>query len=423
MAKINVLPADTYILVSKSNLNDFHRKILINLYEPIIGTIATNLYFNFWSQLERKKEEYNHYYLVANMGINLDLIIEAKEKLEAIGLIKTYINKKEQSIKKFIYEVYSPLEPYEFLSSPLLNTLLMNNIGEDEYKKIETLFAQDKQNLDDYQDITCTFSEIFKVECDTTIDSSNIKKSLKNKIILESNIDIDNIISLIPDEMLNKKSITKELINTINNLSFVYNLNEEDLKEIIINSINVEHKIDKEKLKITSRNYYEFNHGSKKTNLLYKKQPENLKENNTTNKMVYTFENTSPYDFLKSKYNNANPTKTDLKIVEYLLENLKFPSGVVNVLIDYVLKTNDNKLTKSYIETIAGQWKRNNINTVIEAMTLAKKEYKARKNIKNKIEKNIEVTPKWVNKNIKSEIATKEEQEQISQMLKELVGE
>lgn len=417
---IKVLPADTYNLISKSNLTDYDIKVLTMLYQPIIGSVATNLYFTFWTALETQNREYNHYNLMVNMGLNLDLIIEAREKLEAIGLIKSYLNKEEKSIKHFLYVLYEPLSPYEFISSPLLNTLLLNNLGENEYNKLISLFKQENIDLTNYKDITCTFNEVFKMSNDLVTNDTNIKKSLKNTINIENNVDISGVLDLIPDEMLNKKAITKETINTINNLSFIYNLNEEDLKEIIMNSIGIDHKIDKEEIKRNSRSYYEFNHNGNDPKAVYRKQPENLKtanlDNTNKDKMIYTFENTNPYDFLEDEYNGVAPTKSDLKIIEYLIDEMKFQPAIVNVLIYFVLRTNSNKLTKAYIETIAGQWKRENINTVPKAMAFAKKEFQSRKKHKEKI-------PSWVDKNITSEIASKEEQEQISKMLKELVGE
>ena len=48
--------------------------------------------------------------------------------------------------------------------------------------------------------------------------------------------------------------------------------------------------------------------------------------------------------------------------------------AVVNVLVDYVLKKNNNKLTQAFVETIASQWKRCNIETASEAIELARKE-------------------------------------------------
>mgnify|MGYP002515624852 CR=1 FL=1 len=62
--------------------------------------------------------------------------------------------------------------------------------------------------------------------------------------------------------------------------------------------------------------------------------------------MVYTFENISPYDYLRAKYKGAEPTSRDLKLVEHLLIDQKLQPGVVNVLISYVLKTNNEQLKK-----------------------------------------------------------------------------
>ena len=59
--------------------------------------------------------------------------------------------------------------------------------------------------------------------------------------------------------------------------------------------------------------------------------------------------------------------------------------GVVNVLIDYILKTNNNKLTRNLAETIAGQWQRLKIETVDEAMRVAEKEHKKYKKTTFKI--------------------------------------
>ena len=80
MLKKIVLPADTYVVVNKTILSDQDRKLLTMLYQPIIGSVATNLYFSFWANLDRNEivsMEYTHHYLMANMQLNLDEIIEA----------------------------------------------------------------------------------------------------------------------------------------------------------------------------------------------------------------------------------------------------------------------------------------------------------------------------------------------------------
>ena len=109
-----------------------------------------------------------------------------------------------------------------------------------------------------------------------------------------------------------------------------------------------------------------------------------------------------------------------MKLIEDLMIDYKLNAGVVNVLIDYVLKTNDNKLNRSLVETIAGQWSRNKIETVEEAMDIAKKNHKSVKkkvSVRNDI-KTKEV-PDWMNKNIEVNNATDEEIKAMEDLLKE----
>ena len=132
--------------------------------------------------------------------------------------------------------------------------------------------------------------------------------------------------------------------------------------------------------------------------------------------MIYIFENTTPYDFLKSKYKNNNPTPRDLKLLEFLALDLNMPPAVINVLIDYVLKISDNKLNKAYVEAIAGQWTRLGIKTAKLAMEQAKKEYK--KKPKKELNKSVKL-PVWFDNEQKDNKVSEEEKKEIEALLKE----
>ena len=106
---------------------------------------------------------------------------------------------------------------------------------------------------------------------------------------------------------------------------------------------------------------------------------------------------------MKKSYGNVEPTNRDKKLIENLMLDQKLNPGVINVLIDYVLKVNNKKLNKDYVETIVGQWKRLKVETVVDAMEVCKKEHKKFKKIivKNdlKVNSNIdENVPSWFNK-------------------------
>ena len=180
--------------------------------------------------------------------------------------------------------------------------------------------------------------------------------------------------------------------------------------------------LNKEELRKMCRKYYQYNNGGLPT-LVYRTQPEYLKnptgDNSKRGRLIAVFENTSPYDFLKSKYNGVNPTPRDLKLLEMLLIDLELNPAVVNVLIDYSLKLNNNKLTSGFIETIAGQWKRAKIETATQAMEYAEKEYKKKGKKENVSKtKNKTIEPSWFNENIEKKEASDAEKAELEALIK-----
>jgi len=137
--------------------------------------------------------------------------------------------------------------------------------------------------------------------------------------------------------------------------------------------------------------------------------------------MLYIFENTSPYDYLRKKYKGATPTSRDVKLLEFLAVDLKLKPGVINVLVDYVLRVNDNKLNRNFVETIAGQWARLGFSTVDDAMKHAEKEHKKLKK-KMPVQKQKfqnESVPVWFNENNERKEVTEEERRELEALLEE----
>ncbi len=423
----SILPADTFVIINKTCLTEYDKKLILNLYQPIIGGLATTLYFTFWSYLDKSEIfslEWTHHHLMTSTQLNLDTIVSVREKLEGIGLLKTYY--KKNSVNNYIYELYSPLNAYEFFNNPILSTTLLSNVGKIEFQKLLDYYKLPNFNLTEYENITCSFSDVFDSVSNPNLDYyDNLKGINKNSLDIKDSINLSEMLSLIPDELVNKRTITKDIRQILLKLAFIYNFTNEEMTEIIMNSISLEHKIDSELLKNNAEKYYKFEHSGTLPTLIYKKQPEYLRKNITDtskkSKLIYQFENISPYDFLTSKNGGIKPSSADLNIVSYLMVDLNMLPGVVNVLIDYVLKINDNKLNRAFIESIASQWLRHNIKTVEDAMNIAEREYKRRnKVVENKVQTKKEVKkPKWFDQNINASEASLEEQEAMEKLLSE----
>ena len=172
MKKVSLLPADSYIVVNKSILTEEDKKNLINLYEPIIGPLPISLYLTLWGDLDRSEvmsKDFTHHHLMTFLKTKLEDIREAREALEAVGLIKTYL-KEEKDINHYIYELFSPISAYEFFNHPVLNIILYNNIGENEYKDLIKEYKKPISRYDDYEEISSKLNDTFK----SSIDSDTI---------------------------------------------------------------------------------------------------------------------------------------------------------------------------------------------------------------------------------------------------------
>lgn len=430
MREINILPADTFVVVNRTILNENDRKIISMLYQPIIGSMAVSLYYTLWADLDKTEllsAEYTHHHLMTSLRIKMDSIVTARKKLEAVGLLKTFV--KKGNVNNYVYEMFSPISASEFFNHPILNIVLYNNVGKKEYENLLHYFKVPKINLSSYEELTSRFDEVFETVPSSTYNSLNedLRVNKTGEIKIDDAFDFDMLISLVPNGVITNKTFSKEIKELINNLSFVYNMDATEMKTPILNSIKENGHIDKTLLRKNVRNYYKYENDNKLPSLVYKSQPEYLKNpvgaDDKRSKMIYVFENTTPYNFLKGRNNGAKPSARDLSLLETLLSDFKLNPGVVNVLIDYVLKINNKKLTRGFLETIASQWKRLNVETVEEAMKAAEKEYKKSKSlVENKPLSKIikeEKLPDWFNQNIKKEKISEEEEKSLKEMLKE----
>ena len=436
MRNISILPADTYVVVNKTVIREDDRRLLTMLYQPIIGYTAVSLYFTLiddLDELKRISNDLTHHHLMSIMQLRLEDIMIAREKLEAVGLLKTYL--KKGNVNNYVYLLYSPISANEFFNHPILNIVLYNNIGKREYLKRQEMFKVPRVRLTDYEDVSHKFNEVFK--------SSNLKpfeviedieKREEGTIILDDMIDFNLLIASIPSGLVSNRCFNEDTKKLINNLSLVYNIDTERMSGLVRASLNEKGLIDKALLRKNCRNYYSFENVGNLPTLVYQTQPDYLKkpvgDNSKWAKMVYTFENTSPYDYLRSKYKGAEPTKRDLQLIEELMLDQNLSAGDVNVLISYALKVNNQKLNRNYLETIAGQWKRLNIETVEEAMKLTEKEYKKMKKIantttksKSTVKKNTkeEILPDWFDKEVEASSVNEEEKNELDKLIDSLV--
>ena len=423
--KNSLLPADTYTIINQTILTEVDKKIIISLYEPIIGPIAVSLYLTLWADLDKLEimsKDFTHHHLMTILKTKLVDIENARKSLEAVGLLKSYI-KRNDNINEYLYELYSPLSASEFLNHPVLSVLLLNNIGENEYNIILNNYKRHTFSKGDYEEITSSMNETFK-SVNESVYEENIRSVKKLGVNIESSIDFELLESTLPKGLVTSKTFNKKTRDLINQLAFIYNIDSIKMSEIIRLVIDEYGIINRDKLRISTRKNYEYNNNGSLPTIVYRTQPEYLKspsgDLSNRGKMIHVFENTKPYDFLKSKNRGIKPTSRDLKLLEHLAVDFDLPPGVINVLVDYALLVNNGKLNSAYLETIAGDWSRRNVKTVEDAMSIAEKGHKKNvKVVKEITKKDVVNVPAWMDKDNKSEKMSEEELAELESMFEE----
>jgi len=426
MEKYNLVPADTYVVVNKTILHNEDRKIITSLYLPIIGTDAVMLYFTLWADLDNSEilsSEFSHQKLVSSLRITINELQTSFDKLEAIGLIKAFI--KEGNVNNYIYEIFSPVSASEFLSHPILNIVLYSNVGKREYDNLVKAFKIPRLNTSNYKDITKSFNDVFESTSMTSYDLSleDIRKYNKLKLNINSNFDFNFLISSMPKNLDTSKMFSKDIKELIINLSFIYDIDAIKMANIVKVSLNDNGTINRESLRKNSRNFYQFSNGGLLPTIIDNNQPEYLRktigDTSRRAKMIYTFETISPRELLINKNNGNEPTRRDLKLIEDLLVDYKLKPGVVNVLLDYAINVNNKKLTRGFVETIAGEWQRKGIETVEDAMNNCEKVHK-KSSKRNYKDDNVNMkTPDWFDKEIDKSNVSDGEENQLEELLKE----
>lgn len=422
----SVYPADTYVVVNQTILTEIDKKTLISLYEPIIGPTAVSLYLTLWSDLDKAEmisRNYTHHHLMTILKGSLDIILSSRQSLEALGLLKSFV-KRDENINEYLYELYSPMSPYDFFNHPVLSVVLLNNVGEIEYNNLLQYYKKKSVNKNDYEEITSSMNNTFKSVTPMQEQVEIVRKVSKNDINLNQVIDFDLLEISLPKGMVNSRTLNKKTKELINQLAYIYNIDTVKMSEIIRLVIDEFGLINKEKLREAVRKNYEYNNNGSLPTIVFRTQPEHLKspkgDNSNRGKMIYVFENTRPYDFLKSKNKGIRPSTRDLKLMEHLAVDFELPAGVINVLIDYALRINDGKLIPKYLEAIAGEWARKSVKTVEDAMNIAEKGHKkVVKNVKE-IRPKVEVkAPAWMYKENEKQEMSKEDIEEMEELLSE----
>lgn len=361
---------------NKCQLNSEDISSLTLLYLPLIGLDSFALYQGLTS-LEAKKEFFIKK-LVHLTGIStLKELTNAFDKLEGIGLVKTYYKKD----KGYVFDIINPLSQSDFLKEEVLVDLLETQIGSSE---IEELKKNNVSIISGYKDISKKFSDVYT---SSTKQSKNIINNLVKPTINIENPDFNYSLfkmlfdsSFIDDEILNEEKFKTLIIK----ISYVYKLNEDDMKEVVFNSFNIDKRCDYASLSKYARNIFQKKYKVDTPQIVTKKEDQFIQStyDDPILRLCNDLESKSPSEVLES-LSKMKATPSELKIFEDLYTNTNLSKGAINFMIMLVNEEKNGELPSyNYFEKIASTWSRAKVKTALDAYKYIEKRNSEKKEVK-----------------------------------------
>lgn len=381
-------PLVGYWCLPNGHLNDDDRHVLTDLYLPILGTEAFSLYLLLWEKIPYKQmitERKSHAELTSLLGIDLKRFYEARIKDEALGLIRTF-QKKDDLGPYYVYQLFEPMSPDEFFKDDLMSIFLYEQVGDSKYRLLADKYAHSELILNDSTEITKDFLEVFQLNNNDLINTPSevtkaqgnfkaVKSSVKKPALNEGEVSqldwelisdrIQQIYKIHPDNLLENQEL-------ILNLHAFYDLDEVTLIELIGKTCNiVTNRIDPDRLKKTVQDRFE-----KNANISVKRQVEDETPNEEASDLnraqqliLKQAKSMSPADFLaaqKQKSGGFTGTVESRALRNMAMESY-LPASVLNIMVYYILQTSPT-LTLPLMETMANDWRQNDVKTPEQAL-------------------------------------------------------
>lgn len=337
------------------------------LYLPLIGNDAVSLYSFLGAKILSDKnlsKNYLHYDILDNLGLSNNKFLVARKKLEALGLLQSfYID--NAGVGQFVYKIKEALTFTEFFSTPILSKLLENTLGTNNYSELYNYYSADKVSFKSFEDITVKFSDVFHLENLNEFSFDYLdKKVLSGPNFDEYFFDFDKLNFYLANSYLTEAISDSDIKNKILGLAHIYKMTPEDMANAIEKSLEVTNGASNINLSLLSDYIVQLNVNVRKQEVptlerminknLITDEPEQLSEDDIFAKEV---DNTSFIEFLNKQVGIVIST-VDAKNIEELQKKYNFPTGVLNILLEYSIRQSGNNSIPhiNYIDKIASAW-------------------------------------------------------------------
>lgn len=381
--------------------------VLTKMYMPIMGIDSFSLYI-FLNNGD--DEIYVRTILDFLHFDNVGVLEYSLNKLEALGLVNKYQNK----TKGYLYSFIRPVSVESFKANSILANMLISNIGEVAYTNLIKAESLKGYNLE-----TKRFDEVFKNKgIVNKVFEANVPQEIKDNIIVKN----DKFDYVVFKMLFGENEIDKEVLNDSNfeneilKISYQYSLNEEEMKDAVIKSMNQNQDLRFEDIK--QRAGYIYQSKTPETVIFKEKKPEEYVIDLTSDEnQILKWATTKSISDMLAMFSGGKGSLNDIRDFTKLCDITGLPVEVINVLIFHLCGLKGGEaLSFNYLEKVARNWIKAGITTAKDALIFIREKKETNETPKRGRKSVVEV-PDWM----KEKKEVKEEKNYTDDEAKELL--
>lgn len=387
-------PKHLYYVANRVKRFPEDEKVLIKLYQPLVGAVAVALYQTLIQNYDPYgiiSDSKGIYSLQEQLDCSLKQLFDSLHKLEAVGLVQTFLSDNVFN-NVLVFKLLQVPAADKFFATPLLASLLKEKVGVSTFHDLSHAFAQEaklrEKPIKNAKDVSANFFDVFRLPGDEAITPSSdvVQAAQENKIhevetakvndhdsidwdfikqeynryqIPASEIDLnkDQIRGLIQTYGLSEKEFVDESLPCLHGS---YSLNMHDISNTLAENYkraNTRENVQKQ-----------LNEGQKKALAVIKDMDDHDK------KLLKAANESSPAEFLyKIKTQKGGITSANEKqIINNLHTQYGLPEDLINILT-YTCLTYDTVVSSNLAYKIANDWLQHGVATAVQALQYVKK--------------------------------------------------
>lgn len=294
------------------------------------------------------------------LNIKEELLLNSKDKLEAIGLLSTFL---KEDI--YLFRLNMPLSAKQFFLDGILGSYLRSEVGIDNFDLLMAYFSVPEISKKGYKNVTKTFDDIYQIQNIDIIQSEKFIFGRKNGkgVIVKDAFNFDSLFEKLPPRIKKKSLYPQKIVSQIASVMYVYNFRLDEMADILSSAYDEENKaLFYERIGINSANYFQKTYGD---NLISVEEKDHNCELNLSA--------IRPQDIVGLFGQKMTNQAFALETIRQFIDRNAVDIGLINAVIIVALKYHDELPGLNYLEKVLNDWLSKGIKTGDEALPIIEK--------------------------------------------------